>query len=301
MRVWILALIAVPAACSSSGGTTTGSAAGATGSSAGAAGAGSGGTSAGAAGTAGVAGASAGAAGRAGSGGAGNGGLSGAGGCGPCPGTACSVNAIMLQVTAPGGSGGSSGVIGSLSAQSSGVTMNCTRSGCGFVCTSQGTLADGSYSISLSAPGYQSKTVQIAVTNPTNCGCCGCCPFSTNQPVSLVPDGSTITGCCSDLVTDPSNCGSCGKACAAEAWCASGTCTPIFAPCVTSSSGYTSCTDYCQKQGKTCAAACGPSGTESIEWWGQGSVNCGDNIDSSNGTCDQSLAGLTGVRCCCAG
>lgn len=227
-------------------------------------------------------------------------GLGGHGGCGLCPAAACAPSAIDLQVTAPGASGGKDGVIGSIDVQASGVTLSCQRAGCGFVCLGPGSLPDGSYSIELSAPGYQKKTLQIEVKNPTSCGCCGCCPFSTTQDVSLAPDGSPISGCCSDLKNDPSNCGSCGKTCVADANCAAGKCTPVFAPCVTSAGSYSSCSDYCQKQGKSCAAACGSSGTQSLEWWGQGSVNCGDTLYASNGTCDQNLNGFTGVRCCCA-
>jgi hypothetical protein len=193
-------------------------------------------------------------------------------------------------------------VLGSIVAQASGLDVQCLRSGCSFFCRStQARLPDGDYMVSLAVPGYHTQTVQIHIANPTNCGCCGCCPFAASQDVVLQPDGSPITGCCSDLITDPLNCGACGKTCSTDAWCANKTCTPVYSPCVTSSDAAASCNDYCAKHGKTCAAACGPSGTESIHWWGQGSVNCGDNIYSSSGTCAQSLAGYSGVRCCCAG
>ena len=310
-RAWVIASLGlVLVACSSSnadfagGGGTSGAAGagsigGTTGTS-GASGAGLGGMS-GASGSAGHGGAS----GTAGSGGhsgaSGSNGLGGFGGCGFCGAVACNQVAITLNVTASGDGGSNDGVIGSITAQASGVTLHCARSGCGFMCTSQGMLADGNYSVALGAPGYQTKTIPIDVTNPVSCGCCGCCPFSTYQRVSLVPDGSPITGCCADTMTDSNNCGSCGSACASGSSCAAGKCTPVFAPCITSASGNASCTDYCEKQGKTCAAACGVSGTDSLEWWGQGSSNCEDNNYSSNGTCDQSLAGFTGVRCCCAG
>ncbi len=307
VRAWGLILVVpVLVACGGSSSTNfddLGNAGGAAGSSGQSAGAGHGATG----GNAGRGGSSSGAGssstgGATGTGGASGGaGVSGFSGCGPCPGVACSQNAITLNVTAPGMSGGSNGVVGSIAVQASGVTLDCTRSGCGFVCTSGGLLANGNYSVALTAPGYQTTTIQVAVTNPTDCGCCGCCPFSTYQQVSLVPDGSPITGCCADLMTDPNNCGNCGKTCTSGSSCSAGNCTPVFAPCVTSASGDASCTDYCKKQGKICAAACGPSGTDSLEWWGQGSVNCSDNNYSSNGTCDQSLAGFTGARCCCAG
>jgi hypothetical protein len=218
------------------------------------------------------------------------------GGCGPCPAAACNPETLVLQVT--GLDSGS--VVGSLVVQADGVDFTCTRLGCGFRCSTQAQLADGTYSIELSAPGYRTQSIQVEVVSPTSCGCCGCCPFSATRDVVLEPDGSPITGCCADVMTDPNNCGTCGKACSPDAWCAAGKCTPVFAPCIAASDGFASCDDYCVKQGKSCQAACGPSGTESLHWWGQGSVDCSDNIYSPNGMCAQSLAGFVGVRCCCA-
>lgn len=297
-RVWIVTLVALmAAACGGSSAAGDGATSGAAGSSAasGAAGsAGSGGEGAGLAGSAGS-GASF---GQAGAGTSGTSGSAGRGGCGLCPASQCSPSAIELQVTAPGKGGGKDGVIGLLSVKASGVTLSCRRSGCGFVCTNQGALPDGKYSVELSATGYQSTTLHIDVNNPTSCGCCACCPFTTNLEVSLIPNGGAIPGCCSDLMGDPNNCGACGNICAAGASCAAGKCTAVFSPCVTAA-GDASCADYCQMQGQACAAACGPSGTESLHWWGQGSANCTDNLYSSNGTCAQSLAGFSGARCCC--
>jgi hypothetical protein len=223
---------------------------------------------------------------------------SGVGGaCGPCPGYACSQNAIRLQVSAKA----AGGVIGAVSVKGSGLTMTCQHSGCTLVCTSsESRLSDGRYTLSIAAQGYATETVNIDVVNPTNCGCCGCCPFSATQNVALVPDGSTISGCCSDLQTDPTNCGTCGKKCEADAWCAKGACTPVYAPCVGPNDGFATCTDYCKSLGKACSPGCGPSGTESIHWWGQGSVKCGDTLYSSNGTCSDRLSGFTGARCCCS-
>lgn len=244
-----------------------------------------------------------GAGGAGGTGGTGGRPPGGSGGCGVCPAVACPNSAINLVVSGGGGgaAGSSGGVLASVVVQASGMTFQCSRSACTLYCgSSKAQLPDGDYAVSVSAPGYKAKTVQVHVANPTNCGCCACCPFTTRQDVVLEPDGGPITGCCSDLVSDWANCGACGHTCAADAWCANSTCTPVYSACVGPNDGVASCDAYCAKQGKTCAAACGPSGKESLHWWGQGSVTCGDNNYSSSGTCSQSLSGYTGVRCCCA-
>jgi len=234
-----------------------------------------------------------------GNGGIGGGGVPGTGGLCGC---ACGPSAVRLQVSAQSASGGN-GVIGSLIVQGSGLNMQCARSGCQFICNSTQSgdfsvsgLGEGDYSLSVSAPGYQPQTVTVHVTK--SCTCCGCCLSSTPDRVELVPDGSPITGCCADLMTDPSNCGTCGKQCDTGTWCARGTCTPPLSPCITANSGFMSCAAYCASVGKTCMPACGPSGTESLHWWGQGSTNCGDNVYSSNGSCSDNLIGF-GARCCC--
>jgi len=317
-RLWFQFFIGLATACAANGSFTTQNGdAGASGGTAGAGatantgGAGTGGSNGGASGTAGTGGSNGGAGGSntggansgggQSSGGSAMGGASGAAGfagCGPCPGYACPPSAVMLFVQAPNG-----GVIGSLTVDSPGAGMDCARNGCGFVCRSTETkLPDGSYQVTLKAPGYGAKLVPFTITNPTQCGCCGCCPGAFQQNVTLEPDGSPITGCCSDLQTDPMNCGTCGHACTAGASCSAGQCQPALGPCLGPTSGFLSCNAYCASLGRACVPACGVTHDQSLNWWS--TPGCSESVVySTGGTCSDAFywASAQGYRCCCSG
>lgn len=225
-------------------------------------------------------------------------GAPGSGGCGPCPAYACPPGAVTLFVNAPNG-----GVVGSLSADASSVGLSCTRNGCGFVCRSTApSLPDGSYEIKLTAPGYSTAVVPFTIANPTDCGCCGCCPGSFQDTVTLQPDGSPITGCCSDLQSDPMNCGKCGHACPAGGSCSGGLCQPALGPCLGPADGFSSCNGYCASLGKSCVAACGATHNQSLNWWS--TPGCSQNVVySTGGACADAFywASAQGYRCCCSG
>lgn len=216
---------------SSGGDGATSGKSGSGGSTAGAGGDGSGGTSRGgsagsSAGRGGVAGtgASAGRAGAAGSSGAA--GVAGTGGCGFCPAVACFAP-VQLQVSAESSMDG----IQDLTAESDDLGLYCfggSLAPCQWNCQSQNFfIADGHYSIRLSAPGYESQTVEFDYTNPTNCGCCGCgCGPNIQLPVSLKRNGDPVGNCCANVSTDPTHCGDCETSCSGNA-CIDGECQGI--------------------------------------------------------------------------
>lgn len=225
------------------GGTDVGGASG-TGGSRGGTG-GIGGTTAGSGGsTAGTGGSVAGAGGSvAGAGGS----LGGTGGCGVCPRVAC-LPPITITVTA---SGGIAALKGQVESNTTGTTLGdllCSPSGpagsCSWSCQFlQFQIPNGDYTIVLSAPGYEDKSVDFTVTQPTNCGCCGCgCGIGYQGTTTLEPDGSGTPECCSTLVTDTTNCGACGHACEAGQACSNGECVD---PCLPEGSG-------CDGAGATC-------------------------------------------------
>ena len=212
-----------------------------------------------------------------------------------CGGVGCHSFGVHLSVGASSGPG----VLSELTLTDSGLGLVCHRAACGYACDSGPFVGDGHYTIELRASGYVTQSVSFDVTNPTGCGCQPCCPFFATQTVTLEPDGSPLSGCCADLTRDPLNCGACGVSCPEDTFCADATCTPAFSPCTSAAPGSASCDDYCQKQGKTCANACGITGTNGAERWDRNFTGCGDDSLASYGACGDSLDELGGARCCC--
>jgi len=208
------------------GGTDVGGASG-TGGSRGGSG-GGGGTVAGAGGS--VAGAGGTVAGAGGSVAGAGGTVAGAGGCtGICPRVAC-LPPISINVT---GGANIAALTGHVENATTGDTLGdlqCYPSGpagaCGWNCQFyQFQIPNGDYTIVLDAPGYESKSVDFTVTQPTNCGCCGCgCGIGYQGSVMLEPDGNDIPECCSTLVVDTANCGTCGNVCQNNQACSNGAC-----------------------------------------------------------------------------
>jgi hypothetical protein len=199
-------------------GGTTGSGGSGVGGSAGRAQGGAAGSVAGRGGSAG-AGANGGQAGTA----AGSAGLGGSGGCGFCPAVACVAPMITLMVSAESPTSG----IQDLVAESTELGLTCSASGvapCQWYCESQlFGVSSGSHSITLSAPGYETQTVEFEIVNPT-CGCCGCgCGPYVQMPVTLKPNGDPVGNCCANLSTDPTHCGECGNTCSGSV-CSQGAC-----------------------------------------------------------------------------
>ncbi len=156
-----------------------------------------------------------GAGGDAGSGAGVGGSTAGAGGCGPCPGVACGPP-FVVAVSAESGSD-----IADLKA-SADFPITCYANGgspCQWTCQSDDfELPDGDYTVVLSAPGFESKSIDFSIVPQTNCGCCGCpCPLGYYGNEVLTGTGGEA--CCADRHIDPNNCGACGNA------CGSGVCT----------------------------------------------------------------------------
>lgn len=213
------------------GGTDVGGASGTGGSRGGTGGiggtAGAGGSTAGTGGS--VAGAGGSVAGAGGSVSGAGGSLGGTGGCGVCAAVAC-LPPITITVTASGNIAALKGHVendttgtklGDLQCSPSGLAGSCSWS-CQYFQTQ---IPNGDYTIVLSAPGYEDKTVDFTVTQPTNCGCCGCtCGVGYQGTTMLDPDGSGVPECCSTLVVDTGNCGACGHACQSGEACSNGEC-----------------------------------------------------------------------------
>ena len=152
--------------------------------------------------------------------------------CGPCPGAACGPP-FEATVTAQG-----AGMITNLQAVGDhGLMISCFanpqgNSACTWTCQSDAVpLSDGDYTVTVSAPGYDSTEITFTVTSPTNCGCCGCpCHTERFDQVVLTPNGDDLSACCADLETDSENCGSCGHACSLAFHCSKGDCLGPQAP-----------------------------------------------------------------------
>jgi hypothetical protein len=110
-----------------------------------------------------------------------------------------------------------------------GIALSCTPTGgtpCQWFCQAFQYGLSGHYTATISAPGYETKTVEFDLTAPTNCGCCGCgCGATFQQTVALDPSGEPMPGCCAALDRDPGNCGTCGNTCASGS-CIDGECSP---------------------------------------------------------------------------
>lgn len=152
--------------------------------------------------------------GGSGIGGTATGGIAGAGGCGPCLRIAC-LPPVWLTVLPDEGAG----PIADLTVDVPGLALNCSWIGsptaCQWTCQAFQTVPGGHYTATISAPGFETQTVEFDINNPTNCGCCGCpCGASFQSTVMLRPTGEPTAGCCTALDRDPMNCGSCGNVCA---------------------------------------------------------------------------------------
>jgi hypothetical protein len=175
------------------------------------AGGGAGGSHAGMGGSAGVGGSMAGTGGS----------TAGTGGCGVCVLAACAAP-FMVTVTATG-----SAAIADLTAEANfGVT--CYAGGgtpCQWQCQStQYQLPAGDYSVTLSAPGFDPKTIDFTINAQTGCGCCGC-PCTQGYFGSVMLDGDgEADSCCADRSKDVNHCGTCGNFCETSEVCNAGMC-----------------------------------------------------------------------------
>ncbi len=161
-------------------------------------------------------------------GGTGTGGtIAGTAGCGPCLRIACLPPVTLLVV--PDVDFGAS-AISDLTVDIPGINVSCyantSATNCQWNCSASQLVSGGHYAATVSAPGYESQTIEFDLTTPTNCGCCGCgCGASFQATVALRPTGEPVAGCCAALESDPYNCGDCGRICSAST-CTNGECTP---------------------------------------------------------------------------
>jgi hypothetical protein len=244
--------------------------------------------------------------GTGGSGIGGTGGVAGTGGCGPCLRIACAPPVWLMIV--PDASVGA-GPIADLTVDVPGLSLTCNWNGsptsCQWTCQAFQTVPGGHYTATISAPGFETQTVEFDINSPTNCGCCGCpCGGSFQSTVMLHPTGEPSAGCCTALDRDPNNCGSCGKVCPVAS-CQDGKCGPAFGACIAGGLGFTSCDAYCESLDLSCAAACGTNGDLAMTEWVGDIANCaGDpNIMARSGTCSEPFAmpgpSRPDYQCCC--
>jgi hypothetical protein len=231
----------------------------------------------------------------------------GTGGVCLCTAVAC-LPAVDLTIVPESGSGAT--VIQDLTAVGNGLELTCYTYGgtsCEWTCQSTAfNLSSGDYSVTLSAPGYDSRTVEFSVAPQTNCGCCGCaCGNGDQETVSLHPaEAATPAGCCADLQNDAKNCGSCGTVCPLGL-CESGKCAPAWGQCLIAQTAFTDCNDYCGSLGERCAASCGVNADEAVESWVNPTQNCFDTTKSPNvGGCADPFQQPSGndipqYQCCC--
>jgi hypothetical protein len=177
-------------------------------------------------GAGGTGGAAGGGSGGAGGSTAGSSGAAGAGGtCGFCPRVACAP-AVWITVQA---SAESPGAIKNLKADAGDLQIECTPNGttpCQWTCQAYApALTQGNHSITLSADGYEPRTLEFTVGERPMCGCCGCgCQNYVQGTVTLEPNGEDPGTCCANTDTDASNCGECGVV------CSSGNCLNAMCP-----------------------------------------------------------------------
>jgi hypothetical protein len=182
--------------------------------------------------------------------------VAGSAGCGFCPFVACAPP-ISLQVTAPADIVDLTGEVTNVTTGTKLGDLQCYPNGgvgaCTWYCTFyQIAIGGGDYSIELTAPSYQTQTIEFSVPTPTNCGCCGCgCGGGYSGTVELVSNAAAPPECCAARDSDAMNCGTCGNACASGEVCNSGVCGPL---CSGSGAG---CSDGGQPccSGLTCCAA----------------------------------------------
>jgi len=96
-----------------------------------------------------------------------------AGSCVSCPGCPATYVDIGLVVSGDAGGGAVSGVDATVTGPQNG-TMSCAPNGTATLCTwPSGPVAPGSYTLTVTAPGFQSATVSATVTvaDADSCGC----------------------------------------------------------------------------------------------------------------------------------
>jgi hypothetical protein len=110
--------------------------------------------------------------------------------------------------------------------------------------------------------------------------------------------GSACDGACTDLASDGANCGTCGHACTSMG-CEEGGCSPTWSECVTSDSGFATCSQICQSFGETCAEAqC--DGKTVFVYGGLSLCMKDESALGSNQPCDEIQNwGSPAIKCCC--
>jgi hypothetical protein len=151
-------------------------------------------------------------------------GLGGTGGCGPCPFVAC-LPPIWFTVS----SSDQNAMIQDLVVEAPDeLGIDCYANGgspCQWSCSSYLVSAPtGSYSFTVSAPGFAAQKVELEIAPRQSCGCCGCgCENYYQGSLTLQATGDQAGACCADTRNDPANCGTCGNACSGNV-CVDGTC-----------------------------------------------------------------------------
>ena len=185
------------------------------------------------------------------------------------------------------------------------LSLECTpttvEGTCSWYCRSVGTSSASSNAITISAPGFQTMTVDFVNGATVSDGHSPSCPTISPVSVQLQPTCAAVATCCADLQNDPGNCGACGRTCAAGAACNAGKCEVNLSGCV--GGAFVNCDDYCQRAGKKCSATCGPSGDIAAAFWLANSACSGvyDTTQSCSSLFanDPSPSGRLTYACCC--
>ena len=98
-----------------------------------------------------------------------------------CP-TSCSTANVTLDVTGAADGGVVTGIEATLSGPTT-MTMSCEPRGTETVCSYQGEVTTGSYTLQVTAPGFQAANVPATVTVTPGSQCA--CPSATLQPSTL--------------------------------------------------------------------------------------------------------------------